>query len=176
MSNEPVRPQPNRIRITRLSEVQLADVVSIEASAKEDFHRHKITMPVRELAELVKLTRDHNVKVAEADDVVAGWLAWRDESPGIAHLDTVVVEPSYRRLGVATKLVGELRDEARGLRLPQVVVVVPAKATWARTFLTTLGFQDADGRAPDRVQQWLAEQIEAEAGPGADEVLLWAST
>lgn len=176
MSNEPVRPPPNRIRITRLSEGQLPDVVSIEGSAKEDFHRHKIAMPVRELAELVRLTRDHNIKVAEADDVVAGWLAWRDESPGVAHLDTVVVEPSYRRLGIAKKLVDALREEARGLRLPQIVVVVPAKATWARTFLTTVGFQDADGRAPDRVQQWLAEQTEAENAPTGDEVLLWGST
>ncbi len=176
MSDKPVRPPPNRIRITRMSEGQLADVVRIEASAKEDFQRHKISVPVRELAEIVSMTRDHNVKVAEADDEVAGWLAWRDESPGIAHLDTLLVEPSFRRLGVARKLVAELRDEARGLRLPQIVIVVPEKASWARAFLTSAGFAVADDKSPDRVQEWLVEQREAEAGPTDGEVLLWAAT
>src|SRR5262249_40079475 len=79
------RTPPARVRVTKLQEVQLRDLVQIDALTSAMYHDlgfDAAEVPQRSEKDLAALTRGHNVHVAEADHVPAGMLAWRDEAPG----------------------------------------------------------------------------------------------
>ena len=160
------RPPPSKIRVTKLQETQLGAVETIERSVSGR----------RTLAQIVALTKLHNVRVAEADDKVAGWLAWRDESPGVAVLETIEVDHEKQRLGIGTKLLEEALGEAKNLNLDTMLVRVPTKATTALGFFRKHGFLELGAQDPDRVAQWLEEQRAAETGPKDGELILWGET
>ncbi len=130
---------PSRIRIsTGLQEGQLADLVKLDASCTAMYHEagfDAAEVPARDQSDIVKLSRHNSVRVAEADNFVAGFLAWHDESPGVAYLVDLQVHPEYQRFGIAADLLDSLRDEARTLGLEQVVVRAWEKATWAMASL-----------------------------------------
>jgi amino-acid N-acetyltransferase len=171
------RPRPTRIRLTGLQEAQLPALVALDAACAAMFYAlgfDAAEVPVRSEAELVALTNDHNVHVVEADQVPAGFLAWRDESPGIAYLADIAVHPDYQRFGIGSKLLQALRDEARTLRLPYVIVRAWERAPWAMAFYRLHGFGPIGAGAPARVLGWRAERLTSGTPltrPG--EIVLW---
>jgi ribosomal protein S18 acetylase RimI-like enzyme len=160
------RPPPSKIRVTKLQETQLGAVETIERSVSGR----------RTLAQIVALTKLHNVRVAEADDKVAGWLAWRDESPGVAYLESIEVDHEKQRVGIGAKLLEEALGEAKNLNLDCMLVRCPTKAVGALAFFRKQGFLELGAQDPDKVTAWLEEQRAAENGPKDGELILWAET
>lgn len=171
------RPRPKRVRITGLQEAQLSALVKVDAACAGMFHAvgfDAAEVPVRSEAELVALTHDHNVHVAEADQVPVGFLAWRDESPGIAYLADISVHPDYQRFGIGSKLLQVLRDEGRTLRLPYIIVRAWERASWAMAFYRLHGFGPIAAGTPARVVGWRDERLASGrplTRPG--EIVLW---
>ena len=176
--SEEERKAPSRVRITGLQEHQLAPLVELEKACSEMYWSQGFDaaeVPARTLSDLVQLTKKHDVHVAEADDVVAGYLAWRDEAPGVAYVEELNVHPDYQRFGIATRLLAELADKARGHGIGEVLVRAWTKAAWAQGFYRQIGFREVDGAVPEKVRAW-ATVAEGSARPRtrAGEVLLWA--
>jgi amino-acid N-acetyltransferase len=173
------RPPPQRIRVTGLQEAQLEALVELERACTEmyyDIGFDGAEVPARGLSDIVGLTRDHEVKVAEADHVVAGYMAFRDESPGVAYLEEISVHPEYQRFGVGARLLEALWEGARESHLGHVVCRAWEKAAWAMAFYEKAGFKRLGDDAPSKVLRWRDER--AESGrpltrPG--EVVLWAA-
>jgi amino-acid N-acetyltransferase len=171
---------PNaKIRVTTgLQEAHLPDLVLLDEACSAMYHEigfDAAEVPVRAQADFVALTRRNSVRVAEVGSVVAGFLAWHDESPGVAYLVDVQVHPDYQRYGVAAALLDALRDEARNLKLEQVVVRAWEKASWAMAFYRRQRFMPIDATAPAKVTGWKDEQLATGkplTRPG--EVALWS--
>ena len=162
---------PIRIRTSGLQEQQVGDVVKLEESLATT---QKGWEP-RSLAGVVGLTKLHNVRVADSDDVVLGWVAWRDESPGVGVVEHLAVHPRFQRCGVGHALLEVVRGEARGVSLEHLVVRVPEGASAAKAFLRKEGFVPLDDKAGQRVLDWRDEQTAK--GPLAEEGdrVLWAT-
>ena len=172
------RTPPKRIRLTGMQEGQLAALAELDAACSAMYYEAGFDgaeVPRRSQAELAALARTNSAKVAEADHVVAGFLAWHDEAPGVAYLADIQIHPEYQRFGIASQLLDAMRDEARGHKLEQIVVRCWEKATWAMAFYRRQRFQPIDATAPAKVQGWKEEH--AASGrpltrPG--EVVLWS--
>lgn len=172
------RTAPKRIRVTGLQEAQLPALVALEEACTAMYHESGFDaaeVPARALSEIVALTRRHDVRVAEADDEVAGYMAWRDEAPGVAYLEELSVHPDHQRRGIATRLLEELYGRARELGMEQVVLRSREKASWAQAFYRKAGFTPIGDDAPAKVRAWRGEQ-EASGKPLDREgvVVLWA--
>jgi GNAT superfamily N-acetyltransferase len=172
-------PTPARIRVTTgLQEAHLADLVRLDEACAAMYHEvgfDAAEVPLRAQADFVALARHNSVRVAEVENQVAGFLAWHDESPGVAYLVDVQVHPDYQRFGVAAALLDALREEARSLKLEQVVVRAWEKATWAMAFYRRQRFMPIDATAPAKVQGWKDERLATGkplTRPG--EVALWS--
>ncbi|MFT3764234.1 MAG: GNAT family N-acetyltransferase [Minicystis sp.] len=172
------RTRPTRIRLTGMQEGQLTALVALDAACSQMYYDagfDAAEVPQRSQADFMALARRNSCKVIEADHVVAGFLAWHDEAPGVAYLADIQVHPEYQRFGLAGKLLEALRDEARELKLEQVVVRCWEKAAWAMAFYKRQRFQPIDATAPAKVQGWKEEQLQSGkplTRPG--EVVLWS--
>jgi amino-acid N-acetyltransferase len=158
---------PQRVRVTRLQELQIDAVVAIDAACKQLMLRAGVPsseVPARGLAGVAKLTKFHNVLVAEADDAVAGYAAWRDESPGVAYLEELAVKPELHRLGIGTKLLDAVREEARAVSLPILVTRCWTKAGPGKALLEKAGLAPLSGDSGERAQLWREEQAAGEHG------------
>lgn len=173
------RTPPSRVRVSGLQEAQLQALEELDAACAAMYYAigfDGAAVPVNRAADFAHLTREHTVHVAEADHVVAGYVAWRDEPPGVAYVAELAVHPDLQRFGVATKLLETVRGEARSARLTHLVARCWEKAPWAWGFYKKLGFAPIDAQAPARVQAWVAAR--AEGGrpltrPG--EQIVWAA-
>jgi amino-acid N-acetyltransferase len=179
MQSDDDRAPPARIRVTTgLQEAQLTELVALDALCAGMYHAigfDAAEVPVRSQGDFVSLARQNSVRVAEADHVVAGFLAWHDESPGVALLVDLQVHPEYQRYGIAGKLLEALRDEARNLKLEQIVVRCWQRASWAMGFYRRQRFMAIDATAPAKVTGWRDERLESGkplARPG--EAALWS--
>ena len=164
-SNEDRTP-PTRIRLTGLQEDQLNALVEIDAACAAMYYAASFDaaeVPVRVAADFVRLARSNNVRVVEADNEVAGLLAWHDESPGVAYLADIQVHPDRQRFGLATTLLEAVREEARGHRFEQVVVRCWEKATWAMGFYRRRSASCCDRR--DHARAAKVQRLEGRA-PG----------
>ncbi|AUX42923.1 amino-acid acetyltransferase [Sorangium cellulosum] len=173
------RTAPQRIRVTGLQEAQLPALVALEQACTAMYHAagfDAAEVPARALPELIALTRRHDVRVAEADDEVAGYMAWRDEPPGVAYLEELSVHPDHQRRGIATRLLEELRERARELGMQQIVLRTRVKASWAQDFYRRAGFVPLGPDAPAKVRAWRSER-EASGTPltRPGEVVLWSA-
>jgi amino-acid N-acetyltransferase len=172
------RKAPSRVRITGLQEAQLAALVELETACSEMYWAQGFDaaeVPARTLPEIVALTKKHDVHVAEADEVVAGYLAWRDEAPGVAYIEEISVHPDFQRFGIATQLFAEMADKASAHGIGEVILRAWTKATWAQGFYRQAGFREVDAAAPERVRQWaLVSEGSARPRTRPGEVLLWA--
>jgi GNAT superfamily N-acetyltransferase len=171
------RPAPKRVRVTRLQETQLAPLAALEKACAEQYHEvgfDAAEVPPRSVAEITALTRDHNLHVAEADHEPAGYLAWRDESPGIAYIAELSVHPELQRHGIASRLVETLHEDARAHGLSHLAVRCWTKAPWAMAFYTQAGFTPIDAAAPAKVQSWKTERSQGRPFTRPGEVALWA--
>lgn len=169
------RTRPRRIRVSGLQETQLPSLVETEQATAALYAEGGVPeaeVPARRLPEIVALTRAHNVRVAEADHVVAGYAAWRDEAPGVGVVETIAVHPDFQRLGVGSKLIETIRDEARDAGLKHLVLRCWEKAPWAIAFCRKLGFVSVDAQAPSMVAKWSEER--SATGLRSGEVVMWA--
>ena len=157
------RTPPKRVRLEKLQEVHVPDLLKIDRAAAEEYWAlgfDAAEVPVRTSGELYRLPKQHAVRVAEADYVVAGFSAFRDESPGVAYLEEISVHPDYRRFGIGRRLIEHVFEEARAANLKELVLRRWDRAEWAVAFYDKLGFKPIDEQAPERVQGWLAEKTE----------------
>ena len=109
-------PAPSKIRVVGLQDIHLDNVLEIEQLCKAQHHNHGVSeaaLPTRQLRDIAQLPRKHNVRVAEADDHVAGFAAWRDEEPGVGYVEELAVHPDYQPHGVGAALLEKIREEAR---------------------------------------------------------------
>jgi amino-acid N-acetyltransferase len=152
---------PQRVRIARLQDTQLDGVVAIDAACKQQLQHAGVPVaeaPARGLAGLVKLTKLHNVLVADADGTVAGYAAWRDESPGVAYLEELAVKPDLQRHGIADKLLDAVREEARALSLPILLTRAWTKNAAGKALLEKAGFAALATNTSERATLWREEQ------------------
>jgi len=152
---------PKRIRVTRLQETHLEALVELEQACTAMYHEigfDAAEVPPRSVQDLARLPREHNVFVAEADHEVAGYLAWRDESPGVAYLEEISVHPQFQRFGVGSRLLQALEEDVLRVGLHDVVAKTWEKAAWAQKFYAHHGFSRVDDAASARVRGWLEER------------------
>jgi amino-acid N-acetyltransferase len=157
------RVPPKKVRISGLQDVQIEALVKLDQACAEQYWElgfDAAEVPVRTHKDFYKLPKDHAVRVAEADYVVAGFAAWRDEAPGVAYLEDVSVHPDYQRFGIATKLLERVFEEARANGFKELVLRTWDKATWARAFYEKLGCKGIDDGAPPKVRDWLAAKTD----------------
>jgi amino-acid N-acetyltransferase len=155
---------PQKVRIAKLQDIQIDAVVAVDLAGKAAMHKAGVPpaeAPARGLAGIGKLTKQHNVLVADADGVVAGYVAWRDESPGVAYIEDLAVKSELRRVGIGTKLIEAVRDDARRVSLPVLLVrcwssVAPAKALLTKAGFVPIGSEPSE--VAERVAEWRAEQ------------------
>jgi amino-acid N-acetyltransferase len=152
---------PQRVRIARLQDTQLDGVVAIDLACKQQLQRAGVPaaeVAPRGLAGIAKLTKLHNVLVADADGTVAGYAAWRDESPGVAYLEELAVTPDLQRHGIAEKLLDAVREEARALSLPILLTRAWTKNAAGKALLDKSGFTPLAKDESERAGLWREEQ------------------
>ncbi len=178
MTDATDRKPPQRIRITRLQETQVNDLVELEKACTAMYYElgfDAVEVPPRSWNDLANLPRHHNVFVAEADHEVVGYLAWRDESPGVAYLEEISVHPRYHRFGVGTRLLQTLEEDALRVGLHDVVARTFEKATWAQAFYAHHGFTQLGDQASRKVLGWREERAGGHPLTRPGEVLIWKS-
>jgi N-acetylglutamate synthase-like GNAT family acetyltransferase len=178
MSDEERQP-PQKIRITKLQEAQVIDLARIEAHCAEMFYEVGLDgaqVEPRGEVEIARLTRDHDLLVAEADHHVAGYLGWADEAPGVGWIPILMVAPAYQRFGVGTRLLRELGERAHGLGIEQVVTSAWDAAPWAQKFLGARGFQRVESVAqlPEKLRDWAERRGPEVSQPG--QKLWWSKS
>jgi GNAT superfamily N-acetyltransferase len=155
---------PQRVRVAKLQDTQIDGVVAIDLVCKQLLQRAGVPaseLPARGLAGIAKLTKMHNVLVADADGTVAGYAAWRDESPGVAYLEELAVKPELQRLGVGTRLLDAVREVAGAVALPILLTRCWAKAAPAKALLEKAGFVALSVHSGERARLWREEQESA---------------
>lgn len=138
------RIQPQRIRITRLQEAQTEALIEVERACSGMYHEigfDAAEVPVRTYADIAHLPRYHNVYVAEADHEVAGYVAWRDESPGVAYIEELSVHPQFQRFGIGSKLLATVEEDAVRAGLADVVVKKFERRRGRRRFTRITGLR-----------------------------------
>lgn len=152
---------PQRVRVAKLQDAQLDAVVAIDDACKQMLHRSGVSaaeQPARGLPGIVKLTKLHDILVADADGAVVGFAVWRDESPGVAYLEDVAVKPELQRLGVGRQLLDAVVQAAQRVSLPVLLTRCWSNAAGARAFLAKAGFTPLGKEAGERVELWREEQ------------------
>jgi amino-acid N-acetyltransferase len=170
---------PKKIRVTKLQEAQLVDLMAIEARCAQMFYEVGYgddEIRPRSEFELARLTRNHDILVAEADHQPAGFLVWADQAPGVAWLPTLEVAPAFQRFGIGTRLLRDLGETAHGLGVEMVVTPCWERAAWAMAFLGVRGFAPVDGGPlPEPIASWKeAHAAELAVVPG--QKLWWAKS
>ena len=167
---------PVKIRITKLQEAQLAELVRIdEETVAMHLEAGIASLSPRSDVELAAMTRNHDILVAEADDHVAGFLAWADQAPGVAWIAELAIDPMRHRQGIATRMLRELGETAQRHGIELVVASCFDTATWALSFLAVRGFQKVEPGAgmPNKLSAWL--ELRQEPVPDGQS-LWWAGT
>ncbi len=179
MSDEERQP-PTKIRVTKLQEAQLGTLEEVELACAAQLVEAGVDAALcepRNQTQIARLTRDHDVLVAEADHEPAAYLAWADEAPGVAWLPIFMVAPAYQRFGVGTRLMRELGEIASGHGIDSVVTIAWERAPWTLQFLGTRGFRMLESGAsglPPKLADWAhtrAAEVAAESRK-----LWWART
>jgi GNAT superfamily N-acetyltransferase len=176
MSDEENTP-PEKIRITGLQEAQLKDLKRIESRCAQMFYEIGLSeeqVAPRSDMEIARLSKDHDLMIAEADHEPAGYLAWADEAPGVAWLPIIMVDPESQRFGIGTHLLRGLGDAAGKLGIGYVVTPCWERATFTMAFLAVRGFQPLEDGLPSKLAAWAENRAADVAKPG--QRLWWAST
>ena len=171
------RQRPKRVRFTKLQEAQVADLVRLEHATAGMYHEigfDTAEVPPRAANDISGLPHRHSVIVAEADHVVAGYAAWRDEAPGVAYVEELGVHPDFQRFGIGKALIDELRGQARDYRITEIVLRMWQRAEWAAAFYKKLGFEPIDDSAPLKVRSWFEAKNEGRPMLRPGELALWA--
>ena len=148
---------PERIRVTGLQEAQLPDLVGIEARCAQMFYEIGLSeeqVTPRSEVDIAKLTRSHDLRIAEADQETAGYLAWADEAPGVAWMPILMIDPERQHFGIGTQLLRTLGDATAKHGIGYVVTPCWVRATDSIAFLTARGFKPLEGELPSKLAAW----------------------
>lgn len=170
------RTRPTRIRLSGLQEDHLQPLVDVERACSAMYHDigfDAAEVPVRTVADIAHLSRHHDVYVAEADHVVAGYAAWRDESPGVAYIEELSVHPDFQRFGVGSKLLQRIEERALEAGLKDLIAKKLDKATWATAFYAHHGFTELREGVSNRATGWLEERSGGRPLTRPGETLIW---
>lgn len=174
------RDPPVRVRVTGLQEAQLPMLAAIEQAIAAERQGRGLSLEATEPRtdrDIAQLTRRHEVRVLEADHEPAGYLAWRDEAPGVAVLEALCIDPSLQRYGLATRLLREVGDKAKDLGLSHAVLLVPDGDAGAATFLHKRGFAPAkDPSSSEGLPEPVARWLELRGGTPGGHGLWWGRT
>lgn len=176
MSDEK-RVRPKKVRFTKLQEAQLPFLVQLEQATAAMYHEigfDAAEVPPRSASDITGLVQRHSVIVAEADHEVAAYAAWRDEAPGVGYVEELAVAPDYQRFGIGRALVDQIREQARELKIRELVLRMWERADWAKAFYAKLGFAVIDGAAPPKVRTWLEDKSSGRPMLRPGELVLWA--
>jgi ribosomal protein S18 acetylase RimI-like enzyme len=171
MSREPEEPRvrPERVRMSKLQEIHVPVLVAIDHACSErywDLGHDAAAVPKRRESDFYKLPRTHAVWVAEADGEVAGFIAFRDEAPGVGFVEDLQVHPELQRFGIGRRLFEKAEIELRHLGFEEVVLKVWDDAEWAAAFYRALGFEPYEASsAPENVRAWREEKVDEEDRP-----------
>ncbi|MEZ4369709.1 MAG: GNAT family N-acetyltransferase [Polyangiaceae bacterium] len=170
-------PAPSKIRVVGLQDIHLDPVLEIEQLCKAQHHHHGVSeeaLPVRSLRDIAQLPRKHNVRVAEADDRIAGYGAWRDEEPGIGYVEELAVHPDYQEHAVGAAILDKIREEARAAGIKYLAVRAWASSPTSKDYFLAQHFLPVPADAPDEVKTW--KELQSAAGPllADGQVLLYA--
>lgn len=156
------RGPPVRVRVTGLQEAQLPELVTLERRSASLRAGTEIVAPPepRDERAIVGLRRTHDVRVLEADHETAGYLAWRDEPPGVAVIEVLCIDPELRLYGLGTRLLREIGEKAPNHGIGYAVVECPRGDTTAASFLARRGFSNANPPAP--IAAWKAQAATSE--------------
>ena len=176
--NEERKP-PEKVRVTNLQEAQLASLEQIEARYADQLGGVGVAVKPRTEMQIARLTKDHDVLVAEADHEVAGYLVWADQAPGVAWMPTLIVAPEYQRFGLGTHLLRELGEVASNSpnKIGAVATPVWERAIWSLGFLATRGFKLLEPGAsgiPEKLGTWSKDHATSLVEAG--QKLWWAPT
>ncbi len=170
------RTRPTRIRICKLQETHVEALIEVERACSAMYHDigfDAAEVPVRTYSDIAHLPRYHNVYVAEADHEVAGYVAWRDESPGVAYIEELSVHPNFQRFGVASKLLEKVEEDAVNAGLADLIAKKMEKATWANGFYAHHGFTALHENASARAVGWHQERSGGRPVTRPGEVVIW---
>jgi GNAT superfamily N-acetyltransferase len=161
MSHEPEadRSPPARVRLGRLQEVQVDALAEVHAESAAALWGEGVSAdeaPARGVRDFVRVTRDHEVWVAEADYQVAGGAIVRDAAPGVLVVEDLFVSPAFRRFGIGSRLLGRAEERAKELGLPALVLKASLRSKAAAGFCAKHGFHPASAATHPRVAAWLA--------------------
>lgn len=157
------RVPPTRVRIEKLQEVHVGDLVKLDHAASQaywDLGFDGAEVPAKTAGDFYRLARSHAVRVAEADGDVAGYAAWHDEAPGVAVLAEIAVHPALQRFGIGRKLVDRVVEEARDHGFSELALRMSTRAEWAVKFYEALGFASLEPQAalPEKLKHWWDEK------------------
>ena len=173
------RTRPDRVKILKLQEAHIAELMTVERACAEKYYElgfDAAEVPVGSEQDFYKMPKNHAVRVAEADYKPVGYVAFRDEAPGIVYIEDLEVHPDLWRFGLGRELLGRVAAETRELGLDVVIAKVFVRAEFAREFYHALGFLPIDDAAPAAAKEWLtAKQEAAEVYPRPDQQVLWVS-
>jgi amino-acid N-acetyltransferase len=157
----------SRVVTWKLAEQHVDAVVALEEACTAMYQQKGITQAKpRTLREIVQLTKRHNVHVAEVENQVIGYVAWRDESPGVAYIEELSVHPDHQKKGIGKHLLELVRAEAAKLKLEDILLRTYSAAPWAAAFWKKNGFVPLDDKANEKVRQWKADQPDPITEPG----------
>lgn len=170
-------PAPSKIRVVGLGDIHLDAVLDIEQRAKSKAYSEGISeaaLPTRDLRAVAQLPRKHNVRVAEADDRVAGWGAWRDEEPGVGYLEELQVHPEYQNHPIGAAILEKIKEEARDAGIKYLAVRAWVAAATSKEYLLTQHFRPLGEEVPEELALW--KELQSAAGPllAEGQVLLYA--
>jgi ribosomal protein S18 acetylase RimI-like enzyme len=165
------------LRNYKLAEEHLSAVVAIEDACTAMYHAAGFSpdrVKPRDARAIVALTKQHNVWVVEQDHEAVAYVAWRDESPGVAYIEELSVHPKHQRKGIGKRLIEIVRGDASKLGLKVMALRTYASALWAAELYRRAGFVPIDDDAPETIRRWKEEQ--SANGPLTEEgqVALWA--
>jgi N-acetylglutamate synthase-like GNAT family acetyltransferase len=168
---------PQRVRVHKLQEAHVKELLKMEAACAEQLVEagvNEASITVRTEDDFYLLPKKHNVFVTEADHQATGYLAWRDEAPGVAVVAEFRVNPSFLPFGLGEQLLAKLEEDARGASLKGAAIVVAEKASWTADLLKKAGFQKGEPVGQAKIADWF-QRMGGAGSLDAGEVMWWKS-
>ena len=179
MSESEQREAPQRVRLEKLQEVHVPELVKLDHACSALYWElgfDAAEVPTRTHGDFYRLPKSNAVWVAEADGTVAGFIAYHDEEPGVGFVEDVSVHPEFQRWGIGRRLMDRAVSELAHLGFTEVVLKVFEQASWATAFYGALGFLEyRTEEAPQKLREWRESKLDTEDRPllRPGQKLLW---
>jgi len=111
----------------------LTDIKQMQEIVKDDVK----TGSILERSEDEMATNIRSYTVVKVDDTIVGFVALHVHAPELAEVRSLIVVPSFRGEAIGTELVNVVLEEAKILKLKEVLAL-----TYAKEFFERLGFAE----------------------------------